>query len=296
MQAGSSGLGMRCWGAACSAIGAQQAIRGSAAAPAALLMPMQLIAGSSAAHHPPLGTQPLFRAPAARQHQHGAMPAWTAWPARCPRAFSTTPLRSAAAATALASVAACATACAAAASGTVASAFHAGLTTYRRSPPGAFSRRLHWFRYSPSINRWVSHSLSPSYWSNLQWPTIEMVMHSASQWLPSIPGAARFHIPVLSALNLVGAHLPRLLAVTMVETLRTTREARALSFETFAGSAEAEALASAQQAHQHWLVARAQSGLEVIWHVTRLLWLMLVFMPVGCKLATVCQWGERNCR
>ena len=78
-------------------------------------------------------------------------------------------------------------------------------------------------QYLQYAHRCVAEHLSP-YWRALPWPTLSALIHTAGNWLPSLPGVAYFYVPMLSALNMAGANLPRTLVWIMVEIFRTDRE------------------------------------------------------------------------
>jgi len=78
-------------------------------------------------------------------------------------------------------------------------------------------------KYLQYAHHCVTKHLSP-YWRAMTSQTLSALIHRAGNWLPSLPGVAYFHVPMLSALNTVGSNLPRTLAWIMVEIFRTGRE------------------------------------------------------------------------
>ncbi|GAX81695.1 hypothetical protein CEUSTIGMA_g9123.t1 [Chlamydomonas eustigma] len=167
--------------------------------------------------------------------------------------------------------------------------------------PNAFqahlSSHLPWHtsshQYLQYVNRYVTDSILP-YWRAVpSWSSWQAVIHKAGQWLPSLPGPY-FHVPVLSALNLVGTGIPRTLAFIMFELLRSSREARALSFDRSSAkaAAEAEALAEAMAlAARPWWRSLSMQWLSTVWHVTRLTWLLFIFMPVFLSAPLALKWN-----
>jgi hypothetical protein len=156
----------------------------------------------------------------------------------------------------------------------------------------AASGGIAYFRNSPYFR------LLPS----LSWSTINTFIHrtTSSSWVPSLTGVLPYcHVPILSALNLVNASLPTTFALVFMEVVRSTREARAQSFDFYGGGqmdqlehmAKAAGAASLALAlGSHWMTGLAwrvkgkvSELMGSFWHVMRVCWLVMLFLPVAAS-------------
>ncbi len=155
--------------------------------------------------------------------------------------------------------------------------------------PGA---RLLTQQYLQYVNKCVVDSMSPYLRHALPWTTWQALVSRAGEWLPALY-APRFHIPVLGALNLVGAGLPHTLALVMAELLRSGGEALALAPSAGNRAApDAEALAAARAAAARpWWRSHLARLATTVWHVVRLTWLLLIFTPVFLSAPLALRWN-----
>lgn len=148
---------------------------------------------------------------------------------------------------------------------------------------------------------------------SLSWSTINAFIHrtTSASWVPSLTGVLPyFHVPILSALNLLNTSLPTTFALVFLEVVRSTREARAQSFD-FYGSGQMDQMEQMAKAAgaatlalalgSHWMTGiawRLKSKLSELmgrfWHLARVCWLVLIFLPVAASFPLAINFGLRR--
>lgn len=86
----------------------------------------------------------------------------------------------------------------------------------------AHLRQSHLRTYGEVFSRVNEAMRLAPYWSALSWESVQRLYKQTYAWLPSLPEFRHFHISVLSAVNITGAHLPRSLALLAIEYVRAT--------------------------------------------------------------------------